>query len=370
MFDSKEVLKKIIKKEKIMLDKYGCNYFNYSENGVYTPVSGICWTASFLPGIFWLLYRYSGDKEFMEGAVRYEKAMDKAFSDFDGLSHDVGFMWLLTSGQNFALTGSDESRRRLLKAAYVLMGRFNIAGNYIRAWNFDHMKGQAIIDCMMNIPLLFLASEITGDMRFHNAAAAYAGTALNYLIREDGSVHHVMCFDHVSGKHTGYDKGAGYDENSAWSRGAGWAIYGMAMAYMYTKELRFLEAAKKVSAYFTEHLNSDGVAPWDFKAPVDRDITDTSACMIAASGMLEIYRITDDAKYRSSAVTLIENVLNKYSCLDDNSEQLIGGGTVEMARNKGIMAGIIYGDYYLTEALLKLETPGMTLVWEENNDSI
>ena len=35
-----------------MLDKYGCNYFNYSENGVYTPVSGICWTASFLPGIF------------------------------------------------------------------------------------------------------------------------------------------------------------------------------------------------------------------------------------------------------------------------------------------------------------------------------
>ncbi len=364
MENVKDLLEKIAAKEQKILKKDGFCYCNFCENGVYRDVGEIRWTASFRPGLFWLLYRFCGYEPFKERAVGYEKDMDRAFYEFYTLGHDVGFMWLLTAGQNFALTGDTESKKRLLKAAHILMGRFNPAGNFIRAWNLDGMEGFAIIDCMMNIPLLFRVSEITGDMRFHNTAALYADTALKYLIAEDGSVHHVMCFDHVTGEHKGYDKGAAYSVDSAWSRGAGWAIYGMAMAYHYTKEERFIEAAQRVSSYFMTHLGADGVAPWDFKAPVKKEITDTSACMIAASGMLEIYKLTKDAVYRNDAVYLIENVLASYSRLDDDCEELIGGGTVEVGRGKGIMTGIIYGDYYLTEALMKLANQDMPLVWE------
>ncbi|HBU80800.1 MAG TPA: hypothetical protein DEF35_04055 [Paenibacillus sp.] len=44
------------------------------------------------------------------------------------------------------------------------------AGKFIRAWNEDKY-GWAIIDCMLNISLLFWASEETGDSRYKHIAS-------------------------------------------------------------------------------------------------------------------------------------------------------------------------------------------------------
>ena len=62
---------------------------------------------------------------------------------------------------------------------------FNPVGKFIRAWNDNEETGEkktgwAIIDCMMNIPLLYWAAEETEDPRYKQIAMMHADTCLLY----------------------------------------------------------------------------------------------------------------------------------------------------------------------------------------------
>lgn len=153
----------------------------------------------------------------------------------------------------FKLLGHEDSRRRAMTAASHLAGRFNPAGQFIRAWNQPERVGWAIIDCMMNLPLLYWASEETKDPRFRHIARLHADTTLREFLRLDGSTHHIVCFDPETGERQEALGGQGYDPNSAWSRGTAWAIYGMALSARYTGDQRYIDAAKR-SADFSSQI--------------------------------------------------------------------------------------------------------------------
>lgn len=160
------------------------------------------WTNGFWGGLMWLLYRDTGEERYAEIARRTEKKLEQCFSDFCGLHHDVGFMYLFTSAANHRLTGSGDARRNALHAANLLAGRFNPAGRFIRAWNETEdkdVRGWAIIDCMMNISLLYWASQESGDPRFRQIAVMHADTTLKHFLRPDGSVRHIVEFDPETG---------------------------------------------------------------------------------------------------------------------------------------------------------------------------
>ena len=77
--------------------------------------------------------------------------MDRCFSDFYGLHHDVGFMYVPTAVADYRLTGNEVSRKRAMHAANLLAGRFNPTGRFIRAWNDlenEDTRGWAII-CLL-----------------------------------------------------------------------------------------------------------------------------------------------------------------------------------------------------------------------------
>ena len=120
------------------------------------------WTGGFWPGLMWQLYAASKDEFFLEEARRAEALLTAELRRFTRLNHDVGFMYLLSCGADYRLTGNEQSRVDCLHAASLLMGRFNPAG-FIRAWNEPERVGYAIIDCMMNLSLLFWATDHTGD---------------------------------------------------------------------------------------------------------------------------------------------------------------------------------------------------------------
>ena len=87
----------------------------------------------------------------------------------------------------------------------TLASRFKLNGNYIRAWNGmtgdgRNSDGWTIIDCMMNLPLLYWASEELGDDRFKQIAMAHADTAMTHHVRPDGSVNHIVVHDLESGE--------------------------------------------------------------------------------------------------------------------------------------------------------------------------
>ena len=215
------------------------------------------WTNGFWGGIMWLLYQDTKKEKYADIARISEQKLAKCFEIYYGLHHDVGFMFLPTAVADYRLTGNKEAKRLAMHGANLLAGRFNPAGNFIRAWNQtgnDDTRGWAIIDCMFNISLLYWASEESGDPRFRHIAMRHADTTLNNFIRPDGSVRHIVEFDPETGDMVKSYGGQGYEEGSAWTRGQGWAVYGFANSYAHTGKQEYLDAAKRCAHYCIANL--------------------------------------------------------------------------------------------------------------------
>ena len=328
-----------------------------SEKGrwIPSPCSGNgWWTGGFWPGLMWLLYRESGDPFFRQEAERAQELLCGEFRVFTELCHDVGFMYLLSCGADWKLNGNERARVDTLHAANLLLGRFNPVG-YIRAWNAPEQAGFAIIDCLMNLPLLYRASRETGDPRFAHVADLHARTALREFLRPDGSVSHIIEFDPETGRRVREHAGQGYALGSSWSRGQAWGLYGFTLMYLNAGEEAYLDAAKKVAAYFTAHIRPDGLTDSDFCQPAEEERIDNLAGAIAACGLLELAKITGDAAWRAAAERLINGLLD--ACADWSHERcgILTHCTASYHDDgAGRHTNIVYGDYFLTEALMKL----------------
>ncbi len=367
-FDAEFVMGKIIEKTKrnalVIKDN-----FPYNEiGGKYQYTRLDSWTNGFWPGLLWQVYDICRDESLKKIAQKCEEKLDAVINNNTVPGHDVGFIWLLTSGQNYKLTKNAQSKRRLLQTANYLAGRFNIAGNYIRAWDCEDGNNffpcLAIIDCTMNLPLLLWASKTTGDPRFSHIAKAHADTVLKYFIDKDGAVRHICKFDAETGAFSEALGGQGFSPESAWSRGAAWAIYGMAMLYRYTRKPEYSAAAKRVGDYFIEQIKDDFVPAWDFRAP-GREVKDTSAGAIAACGMLELSQLADAGEYyKNAAIKILSALTKNYSNLNNGNEAILNGATANKAAEENVEVGLIYADYYYTEAVRRLCLNRFDLPWE------
>ena len=143
------------------------------------------WTGGFWPGMMWQLYAATGKDVYKDEALRVENLLTAELRSFMLLNHDVGFMYLLSTGAHDRLIGDAQAYADTLHAATLLAGRFNPTG-FIRAWPQPDRAGYAIIDCMMNLNLLYWASKKTGDPRFEAIARIHADTTIREFIREDG----------------------------------------------------------------------------------------------------------------------------------------------------------------------------------------
>lgn len=319
------------------------------------------WTNSFWSGILWHMYKDTGIETFKQYATSIEAKLDQVLLDYDGLHHDVGFMWLLTSVMNHGLTGDEQARKRAMLAASILSARGNIAGGYIRAWNGNN-AGWAIIDCMMNIPLLFWASQQSGDNRFKHLAMMHADKTLRAFIRADGSVNHIVVFDELTGEPLETPAGQGIKSGSSWSRGQSWAVYGFAQAYHWTGKQDYLDAAKRVAHYTLANLALNGYIPLcDYRQPGDSTQLDSSAGAITACGLIEIAKAVpedEQALYLESALRILKALEEKCAVWDQSDECLLKDGTSQYKQSPGVYevknGALIYGDYYYVEAIAKL----------------
>lgn len=327
------------------------------------------WTNGFWSGILWQMYHATKEERYKTAAIETEEKLDEALHDFIGLHHDVGFMWLPSAVANCRLTFNKQSEIRGLHAASILAGRYNPAGRFIRAWNPDcdlslDTRGMMIVDCMMNIPLLYWASDVTGDSRFRTIAREHADTVLRHTIRQDGSCNHIVQFDPDTGEVLDAPGGQGYGRGSSWSRGQSWALYGMALSFAHTGEERYLNAAKQVAHYMMANVAMNGYVPLvDFRAPKEPILVDTTAGMIMACGLLEIAGHVGELErelYVENAVRVLRTLERNYCDWDSEKDAILGFGTVAYHGRKH--CPIIYGDYFLLEALLRLRGEEL-MIW-------
>ena len=369
------------KMETVTMRNLGKIPYTTDENGRFDDRSSdkdICWwTNGFWGGEMWQLYKLTGKEIFRQEAIGTEDKMDRAFMNYNGMDHDAGFRWLPTSVIRYKQEKNSESKNRGLLAAASLSGRFNLNGNFIRAWNDwgddRDTTGWAIIDCMMNLPLLYWASEELGDPRFKAIAVAHADTAMKNFIREDGSVRHIVGFDPATGAFDRDYAGQGYAEGSSWTRGQSWALYGFALSYKYTGEKKYLETAMKVADYVLSELDEkfpEYLVPVDYRQPKEPYLEDSTASAITASGLLELAGLlsgeikvktgagsavdsADADKYLTAAIKLLKVLDEKRSDYTTNKDNILEKCTAAYHDAKHEFA-IIYGDYYYIEALMKL----------------
>lgn len=371
------VYEKILIKMKAETERIGSMIPYSTRDGIYhdldRPGGLYFWTNGFWPGMLWQMYNATGDDLYRNTAEKVEARLEETLAGFDGFDHDIGFLFLPTSVANWRKTGNENARRNALHAANLLAGRFNPVGNYIRAWNNNpligpQVNGWMIIDCMMNIPLLYWAAKECEDPRFQHIAAAHAKTAQKYIVRPDGSCNHILIFDAETGEFVNNPGGQGYGQGSSWSRGQSWAVYGFALSYRHTGDESFLATAKQCAHYCISNM---AVRSWlplvDYRAPAEPVKYDTTAGMITAAGLLELSEHVGEyekAMYVQAAVNIMKACEKKFCNWNPDEDSIVGGGTFFYHDPDGseTHVPIIYGDYYFIEAVLRLKGKSM-FIW-------
>jgi unsaturated chondroitin disaccharide hydrolase len=362
----KSAIENAVEKTRGNIARFGELFPHVSYHGKYELNDNNDWTNGFWTGMLWLCYEYSHDLVFKEKAEQTVESMRNRLNNNIVLDHhDIGFLYSLSSTAQWMIEKNKEARELSLLAADKLLNRFNEKGQYLQAWGpkGDQKEGgRIIIDCLLNLPLLYWASEQTDDPTYRHIAIDQADKSRRFLIRGDDSSYHTFFFDQETGEPIGGATHQGYTNGSTWTRGQAWGVYGFALSYHYTKNPAYLEMAKRMAKYFIEHLPEDYVSYWDFDAPVEENTPrDSSATAIAACGLLEIIsHLKDDDQDREYFANAVHKMMNSlvenYSTInEDIAEGLLKHGSYHVRGNLAPDDYMIWGDYFYLEALMRLD---------------
>lgn len=344
-----------------------------SEGLVYPEEENIDWTASFWVGMLFLAKELTNSTEF-DATIEKQMASFKhrLENKIELETHDIGFLYSLSAVADYQVNKHEASKKLAIQAADLLMERYSPTAQIIQAWgnlNDPAQRGRMIIDCLMNLPLLYFASEQTGDESYKKAAYAHAKQTQKYIVRPNNTTFHTYYFDVKTGEPIEGKTQQGYSDDSCWARGQAWGIYGFTLSYNHTGDYQFLETAKAVADYFISQLPKDQVAYWDllFNDGSGQE-RDSSAAAIAVCGLLELAKqlpLSDPKheEYEAVAIKIMQALAQKYtSKKSEHSNGLLLEGVYDKNSNKGVNECMIWGDYYYLEALTRL-TKSWYSVW-------
>jgi len=324
------------------------NYFNFKE-GFYEIGN---WTSSFFTGMALLAWRSTGDEYFLEQVRRLApNYMEKVFMQHRNTHHDLGFLYSLYSVALYKLTRDIVHHGTGLRAAEVLSRRFNSQGGFIRAWgrmDTDEHANMAIIDCLMNLPLLYWAAKESRTGRYYDIAVRHADMVLKYFIRPDDSVYHAYRFDLKTGEPLGPENFCGRSVDSHWARGTAWAIYGFSLSYGYTQDKKYLDAAIRLAKSFAALLDDEVVPVWDFRLPAGVEpVRDSSAAAVAVCGIQDLAR----HNAADSDLLQIKDAMLSRICSEDYLDFSKNCPGILKSAYGDKPAYSSWGDYFLMEAL-------------------
>lgn len=351
------------------LDTFSDNFKSiFSTNNFYETAPNEQWTNGFWTGELWLAYEQTGNGALCKAALTQVQSFLERIEEGNHTdTHDLGFLYSLSCVAGYKLTNDATAKKAALMAADKLLSRFHEKGQFIQAWGSLSVKTnyRLIIDCLLNLPLLYWASEETGDTKYADKARAHLETALRVIIRPDNSTYHTFYFDPETGEPLRGETHQGYSADSAWSRGQSWGVYGIALSYRYTKKPAYIQLFERVTDYFIEHLPTNLIPYWDFIFPEGSDEAwDSSASAIAICGMLEMAKYLPAekaAQYTAIAKRMMKALVDLCAAKSPaiSNGQLLHGvygrkTPYNDCKDHGIDECNLWGDYYYLEALTRL----------------
>lgn len=325
---------------------------------VYKTAPNNHWVAGFWTALLWLTYNYTGDTDLRSKAEELYPGFVERLENRVRLTHDLGFVYMLSCRAQWMLTDSAEARETALWAAKELAKRYNPHGNYIQAWGEigeEPEAGRIIVDCMMNLNLLYWAAEQTGDDTYREIARNHAAATKKHIVRADGSTYHTFFFNPQTGEPLYGKTHQGYADESLWSRGQAWAVYGFALTAHWLDDAGFLATAEKVANRFLAESPVDKVPLWDLRLPSDTpQYYDSSAGAIMACGLLRLAKLTGNNAYRQQAETLVQTLISECLETEPDRQGILKHGAQHVPHGHTPDGYIIFGDYFFLEALLML----------------
>ena len=348
-----------------------------SKNNVYPAKDNndgrSTWTTGFWTGILWHAYEITGDAKYKDVASRHVPTFYQRIEEKNGVNHhDMGFLYIPSCVAAYKLDGNEQGKEAALMAADHLITRYHESAEFIQAWGSvgadDNYR--LIVDCLLNIPLLYWASDVTGDPTYRDIAYKHFSTTVSVCYREDGSTYHTYYFDKVTGLPLRGATAQGASDDSTWSRGQAWGMYGPMLTYIYEEDQRALDTFMSAANYYLFYLPEDYVAYWDLSfSDGDDEPRDSSSAAIAVCAMLEaIKHMDEDDPYRrlyyNACQRIMDSLIDDYLTKDNpNANGLLLHGTYSKPGNNGVDEMTIWGDYFYMEALHRMLDPTWELYW-------
>jgi hypothetical protein len=316
------------------------------------------WASGFLPGSLWYLYEQTGDANFRGWAESWMQGI--APMQYRTEVDDVGFMVNPSFGNGYRITGNADWRAVLLQTAGSFSTRYNAAAHVLSTWGaVSNAPVEVFLDTLMNLAILWRAYDLGGNTNLFTYAYSHAEQTMLNHVRPDGSTFHIVDYDPNTGAVLFRGTFAGASDSSTWARGQAWGIYGFAMAYGETGDARFLMTAQRLADYYLANVPADYVPYWDFQAPgIPNAPRDSSAASITLAGLLQLTQVVtnlaDSARYWQSAYQILASLQStNYLAEGTPSSGILLHGTGEPPQFSGaeVNVSLIYGDYYLIEAL-------------------
>jgi len=352
---------------KMNLPMYTDKCQNHSSvDGIYPACENDQWTCGFWPGEIWLSYEKTGDECFRGAAEKLVDSFKNRIEQKISVDHhDMGFLYSPSCVAAWKLTENEDAKEAAIKAADQLLTRFQPNGNFLQAWGEMGEPGnyRYIIDCLLNIPLLFWATETTGDIKYKEKALLHLTTCMNNSFRPDGSTYHTF-FMNPDGTPSHGATCQGYRDDSFWARGQAWGIYGSVLAYKYTHNNEYLDVFRTALKFYLDKLPEDLIPYWDMIFTEGDEPRDSSSAAIVACGLLEAVKYVpeDEKEYcQNLAQQMIGSLIRNYT----KNNPVAGEGQImhgtyskkspyNTCTPEGVDEYTSWGDYFYMEALMRL----------------
>lgn len=357
-------IEKALKQVYVNMGYFGEDYPTPATfDNIYRVMDNTEWTNAFWTGCLWLAYEYSQDEKIKDLAHKNVLSfLERVNNRVELDHHDLGFLYTPSCMAEYRINGDEKALEASIKAADKLIERYQEKGGFIQAWgelgHKDHYR--LIIDCLLNIQLLFFASEQTGDPKYKEIAENHFYASANNVVRDDASAFHTFYFDPETGEPVKGVTRQGFSDDSAWARGQAWGIYGIPLSYRKMKDEQQINLFKGMTNYFLNRLPEDKVSYWDLifgdGSGHARDSSATATAVCGIHEMLKYLPEVDEDKltYKYAMHAMLRSLIENYT----NDEFVEGRplllhGVYSWHSGKGVDEGNIWGDYYYLEALLR-----------------
>ncbi|MGL3104724.1 hypothetical protein [Bradyrhizobium sp. BR 1432] len=341
------------------------------NTGIWKTTAHGDWTGGYWLGMLWLASRDEGG----EGYKHLAEAVCKRL--VSRVNADTAFKaatFYYGAGLGALLAASKSARELGLAAAKDIEQRFNPKLGLVplgeNAEEGSHVGATASsIDSLVVALLLFWAARELNDRQMRTIAAKHTARVLSIHQREDGAFVQSSSLDVQSGQVLQRYTHKGYSGSSVWARAQAWGVLGATISCLLGGvDERFLTAAVKGADWWIDRVPADRVSYWDFDDPAAPNTErDTAASAFMASTLLKLSSIAPSdskrQKYKDAAEKTAAALVDGYLTPVEDSDKRPVGMLVEGCFNKRedsrpedyvSNAELIFGSYYLFEALLML----------------